>query len=183
MYVASHEQDSMSLLQGDVIRDIHLLGALNYNEIQHAATVSGTGGAVSWAVSKAPEMGDALVVSHSCEVAKENGVKLTSIILAPLRDVSRATPTDKMQELINSNLIDQSQAQASFLKYFYLEPHHQLAYPKGMVADFSKLFSIRKNSYDYLLSRKVLQVKDDIRDSMAFKLALYFHRSMESCAA
>jgi hypothetical protein len=182
MYIAPQELDGSSLLQGDVLRDIHLLGALHYSEIFLSTPASG-GDPQGWTVPKPPLLGDAVVLSHSCEVARENGVKLTSIILAPLRDVSSATRPDKLDELIASNLIDSSNPTASYLKYFYLEAHHALKYTKGSVIDFSKLFSVRKNSYDYLLSRKVLQLTESTRDSMALKLALYFHRSQESCAA
>ena len=124
-----------------------------------------------------------MVVSHSCEVAKENGVKLTSILLAPVRDVSGATPASKLQELIDSNLIDRSNPDASYLKYFDLEPDDKLAHPQGSVVDFSKAFSVRKNSYEFLLDKKVLQLDGESRTSMALKLALYFHRAEELPAA
>lgn len=183
MFVATTDVERSSLLQGDILTGIQLLGALNYNEISHSMPATGKGSPVAWAVSKPPAVGDAMVLSHSCEVAQENGVKLTSIILAPLRDVSSATPKDKMKELIDSNLIDQSGAAASYLKYFYLEPSHLLSYQHGAVADFSKCFSIRKNSYDFLLAAKVLQLQEPTRNSMALKLALYFHRSQQPSAA
>jgi len=55
-----------------------------------------------------------MVLSHSCEVALANKLKLTSIILAPIRSIHKATRTDRIQELINSNLIDRNNPQASF---------------------------------------------------------------------
>jgi len=183
MYIAGHQVARDSLVQGDILRDIHILGALCYQEILIATPSTGEAKPLSWSVPKEPIRGDALVLSHSCEIAVENGVKLTSVILAPLRDVSKATAPAKVQELVESNLIDQSGAHSSFLKYFYLDPHAQLVYAKGAVADFSKLFSVRKTSYDYLLSRKVLQLTDEVRFSMSLKLALYFHRAAKASAA
>ena len=41
---------------------------------------------------------------------------LTSIILAPLRDIHKATAQERIQELIDSNLIDRSNPGASYLK-------------------------------------------------------------------
>ena len=40
-----------------------------------------------------------------------------------------------------------------------------------------------KNSYDYLLQRKTLQVQPDIVKAMSLELALYFHRAHEPKAA
>ena len=46
----------------------------------------------------------------------------------------------------------------------------------GIEIDFSKLFSLRKNSYDILLPKKVLELSDGAQRSMSLKLALYFAR-------
>jgi hypothetical protein len=182
VFVPGHLADLNTLLQGDVLKEVQLLGALSYQEILVASPVTGGGQPQNWTVPKPPITGDAMVLSHSCEVSLENDVKVTSIILAPLRDVSKATAPDKVRELIDSNLIDQANPEASYLKYFYLQPHEQLAYTQGAIADFSKLFSVRKSSYAYLLSRKVLQLDDATRFSMSLKLALYFHRNDEEAA-
>jgi hypothetical protein len=178
MFEAPEGSDFSTLLQGDILTDVQFLGALNYGSIHHHVPATG-GESTSWTVAKPPEFGVAMVLSHSCEVAKENGVKLTSIILAPMRDISGATPAGKLQELIASNLIDQlDDAGASYLKYFYLEAHEKLPqHAMGSVVDFSKCFSVRKNSYDFLLSKKVLQLNAAMRFSMSLKLALYFKRS------
>jgi hypothetical protein len=121
---------------------------------------------------------DIAVLSHSCEVDRANGVKVTSIIVAPLRDLHTATVPAKIEELKASNVISEG-TEASYLKYFYLLPNGKLQHKTGAVVDFSKCFSIRKNAYDYLVSRKVLQLADDARDAFALKLALYFHRSQQ----
>src|SRR5690242_15779836 len=105
MYVSAPEFDSDSLLQGDIIHEIQIFGALNYAAVSHAVPSTG-GDPAGWSVSAKPEVRDAMVLSHSCEVAKDNDVKVTSIILAPLRDVSSATSPDRVQELIQSNRID-----------------------------------------------------------------------------
>jgi hypothetical protein len=68
-------------------------------------------------------------------------------------------------------------------QYFYLAAHEKLEHKAGGVIDFSKCFSVRKNSYDYLLQRKTLQMRPEIVKAMALKLALYFHRAQEPKAA
>jgi hypothetical protein len=116
-----------------------------------------------------------MVLSHSCEISLENKTKLTSIILSPIRDINSATSADKIEELKRTNLIDLS-SDRSYLKYFYLEPNDKLQYKTGGVTDFSKCFSVRKNSYDFLVKKKILQIKPEIRNKMSLKLALYFNR-------
>lgn len=76
-----------------------------------------------------------------------------------------------------------SLAPLATFKYFYLAAHEKLEHKGGGVIDFSKCFSVRKNSYDYLLQRKTLQMQPEIAKAMALKLALYFHRAQEPKAA
>lgn len=179
MFASPAQFDPSTLLQGDILVDVQILGAMNYGSIHHHTPVTGTGAPGGWTVAAKPAVGDAIVLSHSCEVARENAVKVTSIILAPLRDVNSATQADRLQELIDSNLIDVTNPQMTYLKYFYIEPAAQLSYARGCVADYSKCFSVRKNSYDYLLGKKRLQLLDGTRSSLSLKLALYFHRRFE----
>jgi hypothetical protein len=176
MFLAPEDIERHCLRQGDVIRGVHLLGALNINTISYACIANKPGEYTSWGYPNAPVFGDVIVVSHSCEIALENKTKLTSIILAPLRDLNKATSPEKIQELIDSNIIDPENPESSFLKYFYLPPHDELQYEQGAVADFSKIFSVRKQGYNTLLEKKVAQLQEDTVSSMALKLALYFHR-------
>lgn len=176
-YVTQGEFDGQSLWQGDVIRDVHLLGAICYRDLSSPTNSMGEQ-MNHWTVSKKLEAGTVAVLSHSCEVAKENGVKLTSIVVAPLRDVSSATEQSKISELIESNRL--GDGGFSYLKYFYLPSSPAMNFPRGAVIDFSKLFSIRKSSYDFLLSRKILQLDEETRQSMAIKLAVYFYREREA---
>lgn len=173
MFVPDGELDKKSLHQGDVVSKIHILGAINLNGVTYSSNVDKK--VVGWCVSAEPQYGDAIVLSHSCEVAEENGVKLTSVILAPLRDINKATDSAKIEELKKSNVIVEG-TDTSFLKYFYIEPHAALTIKEGVVADFSKCFSVRKNSYQLLLSRKVAQLKPEVVSAFSMKLALYFHR-------
>lgn len=178
MYLAEIDTDFKSLYQGDIIKDVQILGAININSIYfNTQSIKQDENPKYWSVQTPPRIGDVIVLSHSCEIAIENGVKLTSIILAPLRDIHTATDKSKIDELIRSNLIDKDSYKFSYLKYFYLEKDSSMKYAKGSVADFSKCFSLRKQSYEHLLSNKVLQLNDETRNSMSLKLALYFHRS------
>jgi len=132
---------------------------------------------VGWSIPSPPNYGDAMVLSHSCEIDPQNKIKLTSIILAPLRDINTATAPNKIQELIDSNEIDKTEPQASYLKYFYVHPNENLKFDRGAIVDFSKCFSLRRQAYAMLLSNKILQLSDEATSSMALKLALYYYRN------
>lgn len=176
MFINNNEIEKTSLRQGDIVNKIHLLGAININNIHYSSPANAPQRLASWNVPNSPIFGNAMVVSHSCEIARENKIKVTSIILAPLRDVHKATAKDRVDELIKSNLIDHSNPSASFLKYFYIQPNPALEYSQGAIVDFSKIFSIRNKSYELLLEKKVAQLTEQSSSSMALKLALYFHR-------
>jgi hypothetical protein len=177
MYLEDHLTEKNNLRQGDLISKIHFLGAINLSSIQYSSSATNPENYLSWSVASPPKFGDAMVLSHSCEIDKSNGVKVTSIILAPIRDIHSATTAERIEDLIKSNLIDRTNPEASYLKYFYLAPNQKLMFCNGAVVDFSKSFSIRKHSYDLLLKNKVAQLTSEITSSMALKLALYFHRS------
>ena len=176
MFFSDDQIERDVLRQGDIIAQVHLLGTINLNNIQYSSAMNSKD-YLGWAISSPPKFGDAIVLSHSCEIDPENRTKLTSIILAPLRDLNTATSEDRVKELINSNLIDRTKPQASFLKYFYLPPNPNLKYTEGSIADFSKCFSVRKQSYDLLVKNKIAQLYRDFVSSLALKLALYFHRT------
>ena len=173
MYLSDEHIEAHVLRQGDIIQNVHVLGALNYKGITY--NYDNTGAPTGWEIKRPPELGHSLVLSHSCEIEESNGVKLTSIILAPIRDIHTATKAEKIEDLIASNLIT-DETTVSYLKYFYLESNPKLPFDNGSIADFSKLFSVRKQCYDFLLANKILQLQEDRAKQMALKLALYFSR-------
>lgn len=174
MYVEEAALDRTSLYQGDVIVEVQLFGALTLSSVTF--TVDNQGTRNGWIVPQRPDFGAAMVLSHSCEIDRANVVKVTSIILAPLRDINKVTRPEKVAELIASNAIDENTAY-SYLKYFYVPGLDLIGFPDGAVVDFSKCFSIRNKSYELLLEKKKAQLKDESAASMARKLALYFYRS------
>jgi hypothetical protein len=176
-YVSTEDVEPDTLRQGDLIQDVHLIGSLCFTDVAIPTIVGGGVVPKSWSVHSELPKGPVTVLSQCCEIDRVNGVKLTSIILAPVRDVSKATRQDKLQELIDSNDIVPGQSSYSYLKYFFLEPHPSLPFRGGGLVDFSKVFSVRKTSYDFLLERKIAQMSDSTRESMAMKLALYFYRA------
>lgn len=167
------------LRQGDIISNILILGAININGIQFQ--VDQKGEKKSWSVSQQPKYSDAMILSHSCEIDPSNNVKLTSIILAPIRDINKATNPSKIDELIKSNIIDSS-VQESYLKYFYILPHPKLSFKNGAVVDFSKCFSLKKESYSELIKSKIIQLNNSTIDNMSLKLSLYFYRNNQQVA-
>ena len=177
MFLTDDQIERNVLRQGDIISKIHLLGALNLTTIQYASLINSNDFS-SWSFLTPPKFGDVMVLSHSCEISLDNNIKVTSIILAPLRDINTATPKDKIEDLIRSNIIDVENPTASFLKYFYLPPNPILEFKEGSVADFSKCFSVRKNCYDFLVKNKIAQISVENAHGMALKLGLYFNRSI-----
>lgn len=179
MYVNNDNMVGDALRQGDIISGIHILGAINLTGIEYTKDIRDE--VTGWSVHKKPDIQEVMVLSHSCEIARENGVKLTSIILAPLRDINTATEPGKIEELISSNILREG-IEVSYLKYFYIQPNDRLRFPNGAVVDFSKLFSVRKNSYNYLLERKILQLTEETASSMSLKFAVYIHRNIPQAA-
>ena len=177
MYLAQGEQ-SNSLRQGDILKNLQVLGTIDYHQVTSPSGLPGMARREpqSWSVTATPKFRDCMVLTHCCDLDRENENKVTSIILAPLRDVHTATKPEKVDELIQSNDITQPGVKASFLKYFYVDREAKLMARNGAIVDFSKCFSIRNKAYDYLLERKLLQLTDTVRLSMSLKLALYFHR-------
>ena len=182
MFLPQESIEKNVLRQGDIIKNIHLLGAINLNSVHYSVSQLNQEEYMAWNVPNKPIFGDAMVVSHSCEIDRENKVKVTSVILAPIRDVNTATSPERVQALIDSNYIDTESPAASFLKYLYVEPNPALQYSNGAIVDFSKIFSVRKQYYDQLLERKVVQLNEIASLNMALKLAVYFYRR-ESLAA
>lgn len=177
MYVGKQETDFSILIQGDILEGIQILGAINLNTINIATNFKGE--QVSWSVSSPPKISHAVVMSHSCEIDLSNKDKMTSIILAPIRDLNNVSPGEKVEDIIKSNYIEDS-SDYSYLKYFYLEPNEYLPYESGAIVDISKCFSVRKNSFEILLSHKILQLRPKILWYLSFKSALYFHRDKKS---
>lgn len=105
-----------------------------------------------------------------------NGVKLTSIILAPLRDVDTATEKSKIDDLKNSNLL-RPENTYSYLKYFFLDPHQKMSFSNGCVIDFSKIYSLKKDSYREILCHKIIQLQESIVEEITLKCSAYFYRT------
>jgi len=173
MYLEAAQIETQVLRQGDIVSQIQIIGAINLNGLLFQMDQQGR--KTAWSVPKPPDFADAMLLSHSCEIDTANEIKITSIILAPIRDINKATSPDKIQEVINSNLINE-ETQMSYLKYFYIEPQPLLVYKNGAVVDFSKCFSLRNNCYESILAKKILQLQPDVANRMSLKLALYFSR-------
>jgi hypothetical protein len=173
MFLSDQDIEQESLRQGDIISEVQYFGCMNINNILTHQNAAGT--IESWGFKIAPVIGPAIILSHSCEIDKANGIKLTSIILSPLRDINSATAPDKIEELKHTNFITHD-SEFSYLKYFYISPHKKLPHKDGAVVDFSKCFSLHKSAYDTILSNKIIQLKQEISDNLALKFSLYFYR-------
>ena len=174
MYMNSNEIERDVLRQGDIISNTQMLGAINLRGITFLNNNKNE--KVGWQCNSKPIFGYAMVLSHSCEIAPENNVKLTSIILAPIRDIDKATDPSKIEDLKKSNILTH-ETKYSFLKYFFLEPTPKIDFSNGSIVDFSKIYSLRKESYDDVLSKKILQLRDTVVENISLKLAVYFYRT------
>ncbi len=174
MYLEPADVDKGSLYQGDILVDVQLFGTITLASITY--TTDNQGNRTGWIVPQKPDFGVAMVLSHSCEIDRANVVKVTSIILAPLRDINKVTKPERIAELINSNDVGPT-TDFSYLKYYYVPELADVGLPDGAVVDFSKCFSIRNRSYDLLLQKKRAQLTEQSANSMARKLALYLYRT------
>ncbi len=181
MFEPAERLDKSSLYQGDVIRNVPAFGAINLkNCMLHSSLLGGDSpgdsGAIDVTITKSIRRCDVVVLSHSCEIAQENGEKVTSIIVAPLRDLSTATKPDKIQELIDSNDVDPASGKGfSYLKYYHLICK-DCQFPAGAIVDFNKVFSFHKSVHVELLKNKSAQMTEAARNKFALKLAVYFYR-------
>jgi hypothetical protein len=174
MYKNNNETETDVLRQGDIISNTQLLGAINLRGITFINNNKNEN--VGWQCNSKPIFGYAMVLSHSCEIAPENGIKLTSIILAPIRNVDGATDSVKIEALKKSNILTH-ETKYSFLKYFFLEPTPEIEFINGSIVDFSKIYSLRKESYNDVLSKKILQLHDSVVENITLKFAVYFYRT------
>lgn len=175
MYLDEADKED-ELRQGDVVSNVHLLGAIQVGGIQISSNQEGK--PMGWIVPAEPKYGHAMVLSHNCEIDTGNVHKVTSCILAPIRDVEKASDKDKIQTLIESNLLDKNKHEGSFLKYFYLNPHDDFegVFQKGAIVDFSKCFSVHKKYLPVLADKKILQLSAEVANQMALKMAVFIYR-------
>lgn len=166
MFLTDAEANFGKLLQGDVVKDVPLVATLALDRVQAI-------GPTAWAYAGALKSGNCVVLSHSCEIAIENGEKVTSCILAPIRKADGAT-TPELFEVLRRNEV--KEGESNFIKYFYIPTHDKLDYPNGTLVDLSKLFSVRKTSIDQLIGNKILEMSTESRILFGKKLALYFYR-------
>lgn len=182
MFEVAADISTTSLFQGDVIRSVPSFGAINLKNCTLHCSILGEETAIAASspidvtISKSVRRCDVVILSHSCEIALENGEKVTSIIVAPIRDVNTATKADKLQELIESNDVDMAEKRGfSYLKYYYMKCG-ACQFPAGAVVDFNKVFSFHKSVYGELLKNKVAQMTAVGREKFSLKLALYYYR-------
>lgn len=170
MFLPDSEMDRDVLLQGDIIKNIPLLAVLEIDKVIEVGQ--------SWGYANPLKYSFCAVVSHSCEIAEENGVKVTSCILAPVRGADGATTDAMFEDLKRGNeLVSGS---GNYLKYFYLEPNGALpAFARGSIVDFSKIFSLRKTSIPQLIQNKILQMSSEAALQLARKSAYYFYRGKD----
>ena len=105
MYLAGDQAEKDVLRQGDVVSGNHILGAISLEAISYLEKDDAK---IGWCVQAKPVFGPVVVLSDSCEIDPGNDVKVTSIILAPARDVSKATEQGKIDELRASRLASSS---------------------------------------------------------------------------
>ena len=174
MYLENSILEKNELRQGDIIGNIHLLGVLNIDSILYQTNKDGA--PTGWQIPAQQKFGPVAILSHSCEISLENKLKITSIILAPIRDVNSASEKSKVKQLIETNKIVLG-TPASFLKYFYLEPTDKLPFQEGSVVDFSKCFSVKNDNYETILKNKIIQLNSETTNDFSLKMALYYHRN------
>jgi hypothetical protein len=174
MYKDETAMEKKALRQGDIIENTQLFGAINLKSIIFLNNSKNE--PEGWQCKAKPIFGYAIVLSHSCEIDKANGVKFTSIVLAPLRDVDKATEKSKLDDLKESNILSEG-IEYSYLKYFFLEPHPKMNFQNGCIIDFSKTYSLKKDSYNDILGHKIIQLEESAIEHILLKYSAFFYRT------
>ena len=185
-YAPSGADLSAALMQGDILRDFPALDAVPRTRIHSVLPVARDNTAPSpnaeaLYLSALPLLRRVAVVSHSCELQPENEAKVVSVLLAPIRDASRAVKPAQRAQLKDGNELRPAsagaEAQATFGKFFYLPPHADVTEDaEGAVIEFSRTFSLGRDAIEWAIQQRVLRLTNKARTLLGYKLAAFFYR-------
>lgn len=116
--------------------------------------------------------GYVMVISQCCDLeVKQSGLpKTTSIVLAPILDIppSISNDPDKLAKLKANSIVE-------FINFYFLSN-----YPPTLAIDhlvnLNRLFSMSREGFPFLLSRKALEMTVDARFQLKSKLQYNFSR-------
>lgn len=77
MYLSEENIEREALRQGDIITGAQIVGAISLKEIICQNDASGK--TIAWVIPRDPCFAASIILSHSCEIERSNGVKMTSI--------------------------------------------------------------------------------------------------------
>ena len=116
-----------------------------------------------------------ILVSQCCDVEFSNragSIKRRYLVVAPLTEVPESLKKDRQTfESLIQNPLDR------LLNYFYVPQTEPLT--TDYLADFSRIVSIPAADATFVLSRKVLQMTDEMRVRLKVKFSTFFGRPSE----
>lgn len=118
----------------------------------------------------------AVVLSYCCELSETNSPgKISSIILAPLREIIEVINNTQLDALKQGNKL--AADTKTFAKLFYMEPGANVI---ESVADFSHIYTLSRGYLQTLKQNKIAQMDDTTRSLLSEKISYYFLRPLES---
>lgn len=185
--------DTTELRQGDIIRglfypelncsDLHLIGTPDLNSSNLTLNAEVQANLLALTDKKPKEgltvltaqmkvyYGYFILITQCCDIAKREKGKpnLSAFVISPLVEVPypiRQNP-DNLSELQANN-------QGTYINFFYIPSHQHLS--QDYVVDFNRVVALPRSQYDFVLSRKVLQMTDHQRVKFKLKLGSHFAR-------
>lgn len=117
--------------------------------------------------------GLSIILSQCCDLERRNNNQdAIAMIVAPLRSIGRHI-RDNSEKF--SNL--QSNILTHFVNQYYIPQYSPLQ--SDYMVDFNLMVSIPQGEYNYILSRKVLQMTDEARARFKIKLTHHFGRAFD----
>ena len=115
--------------------------------------------------------GFCIVLSQNCDLIRRNNGQLDppGFVVAPLAEVPQhiQNSPQNLEKLLQNTAAD-------YTNLFHLPQQSPLAHP--CVVNFNLLCTIHFKEYDYALSLKVLELTDQARVKLKYKLGLHFGR-------
>ncbi len=177
MFLAEVEIDKTSLRQGDIVLSLPIPPKFKLDDMAEARDLNGESLGYQMLVRSTLKSAPAMILSHCCEIDRENNGKVQGLTLAPIlrpKDGGARTP-EKFLAALAGNDLHSGAPTAS--KFFAVEGSELFGFPEGGLVDFTRAFSVNVDWYEALLKKKVIQLNESTRRQLGLKVGHFFYRT------
>ena len=117
--------------------------------------------------------GFGIIISQCCDLALRSGkLEVPAFVISPLVEISYnlQNNSEKLSKFQENSL-------HSFVNLFYIPQQEPL--PKSYMVDFNRMVSLPRTEFNFVLSKKVLQMTDEDRVKFKIKLSHQFGRATQ----